>query len=346
MIKFICNRFHILYRQGRNIMTINEIAKLARVSRATVSRYLNNGYVSEEKRKIIQEVIRQTGYQPSKTAQNLRNKTTRYIGVIIPKINSDSISRIVYGIGEVLTAEGYQLLLGNTNNKEHEELKYLDLFKENYVDGIILIGTIFTPEHKKILRSLTVPIVIAAQHLSGYSCVYSDDYHAAYDITEVLAEQGKFFGYLGATMKDKAVGYNRREGFLAALSSHSLSISEDCMAESAFTIESGYEKAKELITHNPKIDSLFCATDTIAVGALQYLRENGCIIPAQIQVASIGDSSNSNVCCPPLTTVHLHYKTTGMEAAKMLIEQLKNRDSAVNKEIKLGYQIIRRGSTR
>lgn len=327
-------------------MTINEIAKLAKVSRATVSRYLNNGYVSEEKRKIIQEVIQQTGYQPSITAQNLRNKTTRYIGVIIPKINSDSISRMVYGIGEVLTAEGYQLLLGNTNNREHEELKYLDLFKENHVDGIILIGTIFTSEHKKILKALTVPIVIAAQHLSGYSCVYSDDYHAAYDITEVLAEQGKYFGYLGATMKDKAVGYNRYKGFLDALNAHGLSVSKECMAESAFTIESGYEKAKELITHNPKIDSLFCATDTIAVGALLYLRETGRNIPNDIQVVSIGDSNNSCVCYPPLTTVHLHYKTTGMEAAKMLIEQLKNSGSSVNKEIKLGYQIIRRASTR
>lgn len=327
-------------------MTINEIAKLAGVSRATVSRYLNNGYVSEEKRKIIQEVIQETGYQPSITAQNLRNKSTRYIGVIIPKINSDSISRIVYGIGEILTVEGYQLLLGNTNNCEQEELKYLDLFKENHVDGIILIGTIFTAEHKRILKNLTVPIVIAAQHINGYSCVYSDDYHAAYDITEVLTEQGNYYGYIGATTKDKAVGYNRRNGFLDALKAHDIFISEACMTEASFTMESGYEKTKELITHNPKIDSLFCATDTIAVGALQYLREAKYIVPSDIQVASIGDSNNSRVCCPTLTTVHLHYKTTGMEAAKLLIEQIKNTGNTVHKEIKLGYQIVKRMSTR
>lgn len=327
-------------------MTINEIAKMAGVSRATVSRYLNHGYVSEEKRKILQEVIEKTGYQPSVMAQNLRSKTTRYIGVIIPKINSDSISRMVYGIGEVLTAQGYQLLLGNTNNREQEELKYLDLFRENHVDGIILIGTIFTPEHKKMLKALAVPIVIAGQNLKGYSCIYSDDYHAAYDIAEVLAKHGTCFGYLGATPKDQAVGYNRRQGFLDALKACGLSISKDCMAESAFSMESGYEQAKELLMHHTEIDSLFCATDTIAVGALRYIRESGRNVPSEIQVAGIGDSSSSQVCEPPLTTIHLHYKTIGMETAKLLIDQLKNADAAIPREIKLGYQVILRESTR
>ena len=79
-------------------MNINEIAALAGVSRATVSRYLNNGYVSAEKREQIRKVIEETGYQPSAQAQMLRTKKTGFIGVIIPKINSDSISRMVQGI--------------------------------------------------------------------------------------------------------------------------------------------------------------------------------------------------------------------------------------------------------
>ena len=78
-------------------MNINEIAALAGVSRATVSRYLNNGYVSAEKREQIRKVIEETGYQPSAQAQMLRTKKTGFIGVIIPKINSDSISRMVQG---------------------------------------------------------------------------------------------------------------------------------------------------------------------------------------------------------------------------------------------------------
>ena len=101
-------------------MNINEIARLAGVSRATVSRYLNNGYVSSEKKEVIRKVIQETGYQPSSQAQTLRTKKTSLIGVILPKINSDTISREVAGISDILTRRGYQLILANTNNDVEE----------------------------------------------------------------------------------------------------------------------------------------------------------------------------------------------------------------------------------
>ena len=115
-------------------MNINEIAKMAGVSRATVSRYLNNGYVSEEKKKVISKVIEETGYQPSSQAQMLRTKKTKLVGVILPKIDSNTISREVAGISDILTQKGYQMILANTNNSVEEELKYLSLFKDNQVD--------------------------------------------------------------------------------------------------------------------------------------------------------------------------------------------------------------------
>lgn len=119
-------------------MNINEIAEQAGVSRAAVSRYLNNGYVSEEKKERIRKVIEETGYRPSTQAQMLRTKKTKMIGVVLPKINSSSISRMVAGISEVLSENGYQMLLANTDNNIEEELNYLEVFKENYVDGIRL----------------------------------------------------------------------------------------------------------------------------------------------------------------------------------------------------------------
>ena len=105
-------------------MNINEIAQLAGVSRATVSRYLNDGYVSTEKREKIRAVIEQTGYQPSSQAQTLRTKKTKLIGIILPKINSETISRMAAGVSEVLNKKGYQIILANTDNSIQEELKY------------------------------------------------------------------------------------------------------------------------------------------------------------------------------------------------------------------------------
>ena len=182
-------------------MNINEIARLAGVSRATVSRYLNNGYVSSEKKEVIRRVIQETGYQPSSQAQTLRTKKTSLIGVILPKINSDTISREVEGISDILTRRGYQLILANTNNDVEEELKYLSLFKERQVDGVVLIATMFTRKHKQMLKDYKVPIVILGQHLDGYPCIYQDDHKAAFQVTEKLSEKGKKFAYIGVTDK-------------------------------------------------------------------------------------------------------------------------------------------------
>ncbi len=322
-------------------MTINEIAKMAGVSRATVSRYLNDGYVSEEKKERIAGVIAETGYIPSSQAQMLRTKKTGLIGVIIPKISSDSIGRMVDGIGEELAKEGYQLLLASTNNNEREEVRYLQTFRNNYVDGVILIGTIFRKEHRKALEELEVPVVILGQQYEGYACVYQDDCHSARDVAELLTKSCRHIAYIGVTPKDKAVGAARKKGFQTALSSKGL----EPVAEKqiAFRMEEGYQAMRQIVETIPYIDGVFCATDMIAAGALQYLREAG--LERKVCVTGMGDSRIATILQPSLSTVHFHYKSSGREAARLLIEMLQKSED-VRKEIKMGYQIIERDSTR
>ena len=326
-------------------MNINEIARLAGVSRATVSRYLNNGYVSEEKKEVIRKVIEETGYQPSAQAQTLRTKKTSLVGVILPKINSDTISREVAGISDVLTARGYQLILANTNNNLEEELKYLSLFKERQVDGVIFIATMFTRKHKQMLKDYKVPIVILGQHLEGYPCIYQDDYRAAVLVTEKLAEKGRNFAYIGVTDRDEAVGQQRKKGFMTVLHKNKISISDDKIKEGNFTMDSGYEKACELFETDPKIDSLLCATDTMAIGAITCIKEKGLRIPEDVQVAGIGDGALGKLIDPKLTTVHFYYKTSGMEAASMLTD-LIDSEKGIHKEIKMSCELVERDSHR
>lgn len=326
-------------------MTINEIARLAGVSRATVSRYLNNGYVSGEKREKIRRVVEETGYRPFAQAQMLRTKKTKLAGVIIPKINSDTVSRMVAGISDVLAKAGYQLLLANTNNNLEEELKYLKLFKDNQVDGVLFMGTIFTGRHKKILKEFKVPLVILGQRLEGYSCVYQDDYHAAKDMTELLLKRGKRPGFIGATAKDEAAGLARRRGYEAALRKYKMPVEPEAMLEAQFSVESGYEKMKELLERVPEVDAVLCATDNIAAGAMSCIRETGRKIPEEIQIAGTGDTPLSNLVTPRLTTVHFYYKTSGMEAASMLVELMEAKEEAVSRELKMGYKLVEKEST-
>lgn len=326
-------------------MTINEIAKLSGVSRATVSRYLNDGYVSEENRANIKRVIAETGYVPSSQAQNLRSKKTKLIGVIIPKINSDTVSRMVSGISEVLKESGYELLLGNASNDVNEELRLLELFQENKVDGVIFSASIFTTRHKQLLKKYKIPIVIMGQRLEGYSCVYNDDYYAVRSITSQLLKHGNNPCYIGVTQKDIAVGSKRQKGFMDALKESDMDCEESRILEADFNETSGYEMCRKMFERDSNRDILVCATDNIALGAIKYLNETGKKVPEDVQVSGVGDTYICKWVTPSLTSVHLYYKTCGMEAAGMMLEKLE-KNSKINKEMKMSYELVLRGTSK
>ena len=134
-------------------LNIIDIAKLAGVSKSTVSRYLNNGYVSVESREKIKKVLEETGFTPQRQAKGMRTKKTNLIGVIVPKISSETPARVVEGITEVLSPNGYDILIANTNLSIEKELEYLNIFKSNQVDGIIFMATKrVTDKHIEVIR--------------------------------------------------------------------------------------------------------------------------------------------------------------------------------------------------
>lgn len=321
-------------------MNIAEIAKLAGVSSAAVSRYFNDGYISEEKREMIRKVVEETGYRPSVQAQTLRTKKTKMIGVIVPKIASDSIGKIVEGILSVLNQSGYQMLLAVTQNNPQKEVEYLSAFRDKQVDGVILAATVFTAEHKRALKNLTVPIVIAGQQLSGYCCVYHDDYHAMYDLTRLFLEKGRTkLGYLSAILQDKAVGEERRRAFQDAVCDMGYRELAENWVISPFGETGAYEKAGELLRKCPNLDGMICATDRMASGVVKYLQEHGISVPRQVLVAGQGDSMIANVMNPPLITIHYSYEKCGEIAVRMLMEMM-NQGGMVQQEVKLGYSIV------
>lgn len=150
----------------KTAVNINEIARLAGVSRATVSRYLNDGYVSDEKKAVIRKVIGDRLSAYASQAQMLRTRRRRLVGVIIPKINSDTVGRMVAGISDVLNRSGYQTFCWRTRTilKKNSSIC---TFWDNQVDGILFIATMFTAKHLKLLKECKVPVVILGQRLEG-----------------------------------------------------------------------------------------------------------------------------------------------------------------------------------
>lgn len=322
-------------------MTILEIAQRAGVSRAAVSRYFNNGYISEEKREAIRKVVEETGYRPSVQAQMLRTKKTKMIGVIVPKIASESIGRVIEGVLSVLNESDYQMILAVTQNDPQKELEYLVSLDQRQVDGIIFVATIITPEHKNQLKTLSVPVVIVGQQVNGYSCVYHDDYHATYDLTSLMFKKGRTnLGYISVTMQDKAAGYARYNGYRDAVCDLGQEELADNYVIAEFTAESGRQAAKELLDKcDNQIDAILCATDTIAAGVMQYANEQGICVPDDILVVGHGDSDLGKIVVPPIISVHFSYEKSGEKAARMILDFITNKEDSVQ-EIKLGYHIV------
>lgn len=352
-------------------MTINQIAKLAGVSSAAVSRYLNGGYVSEEKKKRIREIIEETGYQPSAHARTLRTKKACLIGVVVPKINSESISRVTAGIGQVLSARGYQMLLASTDNDPEKEVTYLNIFESYPVDGIILIGTMITGSHRRFLKNSKVPVVVIGQHTKYANCIYHDDYGAGKAMGKLVAEKaGEIFrgsygqseedfrktAYIGVTKEDKAVGTAREEGFLAGLKTAGIELSPDYIRTADFTMESGYRAAMDLLKKQPDIRIISCATDTIAAGAIEALLSyhgknmeqtvsgsaakmgyiRNC---SEILITGFGDNQFLKAVTGGIPTVHFGYKTSGIRGAELLLDVIE-RGEKIPVEMKLGFRMI------
>lgn len=153
-------------------MTISDIAKMAGVSSAAVSRYLNGGPLSEQKRAVIHEVVEKTGYRPDTAAQTLRTGKVNQVGVIAPSIGSQSVGQITAGIASELDAKSYLMLLGNTELDAQRELGYLTAMQRNHVAGIILLGSYYTPQLAQALKNCRVPVVVTGQRFQDVACVY------------------------------------------------------------------------------------------------------------------------------------------------------------------------------
>lgn len=343
-------------------MTIKEIAKLAGVSNAAVSRYLNQGYISSEKKERIKKVIQETGYQPSVHARTLRSKRACLVGVVVPKINSESISRVTEGVGQVLSKRGYQMLLASTDNQAEKEVMYMKIFENYPVDGIILIGTMITPQHRKFLKESRVPVVVIGQYTKLANCIYHDDYGAGKAMGKAVGQSlqrhpaGAKAAYIGVTRDDKSAGAAREDGFRAGLKSEGAELPETYRRISKFRMESGYEAAMDLLKENDDIVIISCATDTIAAGAIEAVfdwkkargsdqeetvgaRKRGILGSSPIKVTGFGDNQFLKAVTGGIPTVHFAYKTSGIKGAELLLDVVENGER-IPVEMKLGFRFV------
>ncbi len=329
-------------------MTIKEVAALAGVSPAAVSRYLNGGSLSEEKRAIIKQTIEETGYRPTVAARMLRSGKQKQIGIIVPKIYSDSVALITEGITDAIQRFDYVGVMGDAHANEQKELEFLAVLEANQAAGVIIMGTTVTPRRIDAYKSSKIPIVITGQNIPGMPCVYHDDYHASKELTRRIFEKGRQrVAYIGVPEKDPQAGKARRKGAFAAFNDEGINELDIVYELADFDPESGCLAMEKILERMPDVDGVMCATDTIAFGAMRALVDAGKMPGKEVSIAGVGDSWMDVYSLTPLTTAHYFYRQCGEDAANTLmymIEASKNGNPAVVKQTCLDYEIIDRGS--
>lgn len=326
-------------------MTLREIAELAGVSPSAVSRYLNGGSLSAAKYEAIDKVVKETGYFPDQVAHNLRTGKVRQVGIIVPKIHSQSVSQLVAGAHEVLAEAGYLTVLGSLEQAPDTVGRYLDWMQAYHMAGAIVMASSDADVRNGTYARCKIPLVITGQHFKDYNCIYHDDFNAAKDLTNCLLKKGRSrIVCISGPKTDPAVGINRVEGVRAALWEAGLTPALPTMV-SEFNMDGGKAAMRQLLEDHPDLDGVFCATDSMGQGAMAALKEAGKRIPEDVSVAAFGNDWADLVSTPQLTTAELYQTQCGRDAATLLLEAIDGGPAAtVSRQIMLGYKVVERGS--
>lgn len=314
---------------GSIIATRREVADLAGVSEATVSRVLNGvGPIKEETRIRVLDAANQLGYVPSNLARSFARRKSGNIGVVLPYIpkarlfSSYYFSEILSGMGNTVREQGYDLLVLFRSGEETPE--YESFFRMQKVDALVVLGAKDEPGEREALRKLREsghPFIVVNQHFDGenFPEVDVDHEEGSRMAVEHLMDQGyRSIAFLNGPLT-YSNSLDRFKGFEKALQQRGLEPDDRLLFEGNFGRRSGYAIGDDIAKRIDEVDAVFVANDRMAVGLLQRLRE---LLPDQERFPAIvgyDDSDSADICVPPLSSVRVPFYEMGELAARLML---------------------------
>jgi len=321
--------------------TINDVAKLANVSKATVSRVLNQkGNVSPKVVQRVEEAIKQLNYIPSGIARSLINRTTGLIGLLIPDIVNPFFPMLARGVEDAAHQYGYTVLLCNTDNDIQTEERYLQKMQQQSVEGMILVSANWLSISERLSTS-QLPIVVCDRYRKDFfiDSVTVDNFQAGFEATQYLIDKGhQDIVYISTSDSIESI-WQRESGYKAAMRKHSLN---ENVQYGTLTIESGYEVTQSLLrTHIPS--AIFTANDLVALGAMKAVQHKGLRVPEDVAIFGCDDIMFASISSPPLSTIQQPAYQMGVKAMELLIGKINGEREVRN--ITLEHKLIIREST-
>ncbi|MGP7819316.1 LacI family DNA-binding transcriptional regulator [Niallia sp. 01092] len=332
-------------------ITIKDVAQKANVSIATVSRVLNRSKpVSAAVREKVLQTVEELGFKPNSVARSLIMKESLLIGVLIPDISNAFFSNFVRGVNNECFKANYSTLLCDTQGNLETELHYLQLMKEKYVDGVIILSS--SPnkkqKYKEFFEVNSIPVVFAShydQDEEKFSSINIDEFQAFYDAVQYLIGLGhREIAMFSGDLNYYDSGIIRYEGYKKALSDAGIEYNPDWFWEGDYDVQSGYERAKKLFSLKDRPTALCCVSDMVAIGAIRAAEEMGFRIPQDLSIIGFDDVPIAEVYRPSITTVHQPIFDMGMQSVQMLLNLLKDKENMVNEAKIVPHKIIERES--
>jgi LacI family repressor for deo operon, udp, cdd, tsx, nupC, and nupG len=329
---------------------IREVARLAGVSIATVSRtFKKPELVKEKTRARVMSAANRLGYTPNIFGIRFRNSRSDTVLVLVPDISNPFFFEIIHGIEQVAHESGYSILLGDTQHDPERENAYANYLNTKQADGLLFLGHRLPASVSNLVGRSGLPkrpIVNACEYSPdlGVPGVHIDNEAAAYEAVSYLLELGhRRIGVVTGPM-ESPLSRNRLAGATKALGKPGITLAYDMVHYGDFSIEAGIAASRSLLNLSEPLTAIFCFNDEMAMGVMEYCRMNGVRIPEDLSLVGFDDIRFAKYCHPSLTTVYQPTKEIGRAAMQLLSDMLSNRQITQTERI-LPTKLVIRQST-
>jgi LacI family repressor for deo operon, udp, cdd, tsx, nupC, and nupG len=328
------------------LSNIREVARLAGVSVATVSRTLKSPErVLAETRDKVNAAVEKAGYRPNLMAVQFRSRKTGNLVILVPAIANTFFARVISGAQRAAQAAGYRLLLCDTQGQESIERQFAELVYAYQADGVIQLRA-FDPFDQSSGSGAMPPIVNVCEVIrqGRHPTISLDNQAAAKAMTEHLLELGHRRIGLIKGPKSSPLTRDRVAGYEEALRQAQIPLDDALVSHGDFTLNAGYLGASAMLKLNPRPTALFCENDEMAIGALRRIKEEGLRVPRDISLAGFDDIPMAAYCDPALTTISQPAEAFGEKAVEMLIALMDGKP-VTDRHLVLPFELTVREST-
>lgn len=330
-------------------VTRDDVARVARVSAATVSYVVNNGPrpVAPETRKRVLQAIERLGYKPNAIARNLRLRRSATIGLIVPDTHNPYFAEVARGVEQMASENDLTVILCHSDYKLERELHYVDVLRTERAAGVIWFPATNSPEPALQLDSYGMPLVVLDRTVSEVQApaVIADNFLGGYLATKHLIELGHRLLSCITRPEDLHHSSERLRGFRAALVEHNIELDDSLITRGGFHLEDGRAAVERIMQHSSTPTAIFAYNDIMAIGALRAAYELRLKVPNDLSIVGFDDIPQAAFTCPALTTVSQPKNEMGRQGVALLVDMLHGKEIDRGEISPLPVKLIVREST-